>query len=208
MTANAPQKPRETERRLRRRKRKERPVAEQVLRFLYTPHLYFAISPFRSFPVGSLLSSFSPSPFPSRESPFSEASRRLRPEVSTTTKDSRRCPTWFRGRSFCRSVFRARAIEGKRRKIKGKGWRRWLGDGSAMGKIRREKRSLGRKFLCEVEHAWAHSGKLGTGRVKDGGARGPDGVAGGPEEPSSASTRYQALLKVHKHREVKRELWP
>lgn len=34
------------------------------------------------------------------------------------------------------------------------------------------------------------------------------GWSGAPEESSSASTRYQALLKVHKHREVKRELWP
>lgn len=69
-----------------------------------------------------------------------------------------------------------------------------------------EARETVESFSGKLVHAWAHSGELGTARVMARGTRGPDGVVEGPEEPSSASTRYQALLKVHKHREVKREL--
>lgn len=72
----------------------------------------------------------------------------------------------------------------------------------------RENSRIGRKFLGRVE-AWAHSRELETARVEEvRGEREEMGWSGAPEESSSASTRYQALLKVHKHREVKRELWP
>lgn len=64
-------------------------------------------------------------------------------------------------------------------------------------------------FSGELKHAWAHSRELETARVEEvRGEREEMGWSGAPEESSSASTRYQALLKVHKHREVKRELWP
>lgn len=66
-------------------------------------------------------------------------------------------------------------------------------------------------FSGELKHAWAHSREFEIARVevRGGGGEGDGmGWSRAPEESSSASTRYQALLKVHKHREVKRELWP
>lgn len=69
----------------------------------------------------------------------------------------------------------------------------------------------GRKFLGRVKaRMGAQQGVRDCESRGSGGGGEGDGMgwSRAPEESSSASTRYQALLKVHKHREVKRELWP